>query len=306
MMLLVAHAVGALVGPAPTMTSLPHPLRSTPPLLNLADDTVLLSSLEVEVLSEDEMEVLSAAAVYQHGSVDGMQGGGSLAKAMDDSLANAYGDTLNFFESLLDERREEQNQESALDESIDEKLATLRQLQSELERVLSDGLMSSKRQRWLADKADLVARQMECKEGWQALKVRQERAMMAWGELSSKAAAAHPAAEEPSSTALVVAEEWTLSQILSKTSLKEQVALVKEHAELSRKQVHLDAEDERLMVEALQLYQEERVDRERREQIVQQQEAILNELERLIEDKSAFAGHATFGGDGGFAEGKLY
>ena len=271
-------------------------------MLDLEHDAAFLSSLEVEVLSEDEMEVLSAATTFSNGD-----SGGSLAKAVDDSLANAYGDTLNFFETLLDERREAELDESSVDESIDEKLMALRRLQSELERVISDGLMSSKRQRWLSDKADLVARQMECKEDWQYLKARQMRAMAAWGQLSEKAGGA-PDADEvsaSSSSALVVAEEWTLSQILTRTSLKEQVALIKDHAMLSKRQVKLDAEDERLMVMALQLYQEERPDRERREAIVQQQEAILLELEALLEDKSAFAGHAAFGGDDGFVEGLL-
>ena len=69
--------------------------------------------------------------------------------------------------------------------------------------------------------------------------------------------------------------------------------------------MRLDVEDERLMVEALQLYQDERKDRERRERIVKQQQAVLVELERLIGQKSAFVGHSTFGGSG-FVEGMLY
>ena len=194
----------------------------------------------------------------------------------------------------------------AIDMAIEDKLASLRRLQAELEAVIAEGLMSLKRQKWLADKNDLVARQMECNRGWADLKARQQSASQAWEQLSETATSEHSPAAAASS-ALVVAKELTLSQLLSKTSLREQMELIQEHAELSQKQLQLDKEDERLMLEALQLYQEERPDRERRESIVKQQEGLLMELEQLIEDKSSFAGHATFtGGDTGFIEGMLY
>merc|ERR1740129_599801 len=108
------------------------------------------------------------------------------------------------------------------------------------------------------------------------------------------------------SSALVKAEDWPLSRILSRTSLKEQVQLLWAQSELSRVQVHLDAEDEALVQDAQLLYQSERPARKRREAIIEQQEAILAELQRLIEDKGAFAGHTTFSNGSGFAEGLTY
>ena len=290
-----------LVGPMVGLPAVGHE-RSASPQLNIVEDAAMLSSLEVEVITEEEIEVLSAATLYHRGDPDVTQGGG-LAKAVDDSLAHAYGDTLNFFEGLLEERRED----NPLDGCVQAKLVTLRQLQSELERVISDGLMSPKRQRWLAEKADLVARQMECKEDWYRLRMRQERAVQAWAQLADQGSPSEEEAPAKASmsSAIVVAEELTLSQVLSKTSLREQVDLVREHAALSERQMRLDVEDERLMVEALQLYQDEQKDRERRERIVKQQQAVLVELERLIGQKSAFVGHSTFGGSG-FVEGMLY
>jgi hypothetical protein len=59
------------------------------------------------------------------------------------------------------------------------------------------------------------------------------------------------------------------------------------------------------MADALQLYQDEEAARERREQILQQQQEILTELQGLVEDKGAFGGHAAFVADG-FAEGRAY
>ena len=289
---LVLQATPAQRGPAQRC---PAPML-TVHKKGISIDAALLSSLEVEVLSEDEMDALTSATLYHPGAADA----GTLAQVTDDSLANAYGDTLNFFSILVNERRGD-----PVDATVEEKLLTLRQLQSELEDVISVGLLSPDRQRWLADKADLVARQMNIKAEWQALKARQQRAMLAWGQLSEKVEATS-SASPASTSALVVAEEWPLSKVLSKTSLKEQVALVREHADLSQKQVLLDAEDERLMVEALELYQMEQPDRERRERIVRQQEAILIDLERLLEDKGTFSGHATFGENNGFVQGNLY
>ena len=60
-----------------------------------------------------------------------------------------------------------------------------------------------------------------------------------------------------------------------------------------------------LMADALQLYQDEQAARERREQILEQQQQILTELQALVEDKGTFSGHAAFVADG-FAEGRAY
>ena len=74
---------------------------------------------------------------------------------------------------------------------------------------------------------------------------------------------------------------------------------------LSEEQKALDMEDEVLMTCALQLYQDEQSARERREQIIQQQQQILTELQELVEDKGAFGGHGAFIADG-FVEGNAY
>jgi hypothetical protein len=74
---------------------------------------------------------------------------------------------------------------------------------------------------------------------------------------------------------------------------------------LSEEQKELDIVDAELMADALQLYQDEEAARERREQILQQQQQILTELQGLVEDKGAFGGHAAFVADG-FAEGRAY
>tara|TARA_B100000795_G_C22740938_1_gene415320 strand:+ start:1063 stop:1293 length:231 start_codon:yes stop_codon:yes gene_type:complete len=74
---------------------------------------------------------------------------------------------------------------------------------------------------------------------------------------------------------------------------------------LSEEQKALDMVDAELMADALKLYQDEQAARERREQIIQQQQEILTELQELVEDKGAFGGHAAFVADG-FAEGRAY
>ena len=74
---------------------------------------------------------------------------------------------------------------------------------------------------------------------------------------------------------------------------------------LSSRQMVLDAQDERLMQVALQLYEEERASRERRSEILEQQQELLGELRLLVEDTSAFGGYTSFVQDG-FAEGLTY
>ncbi len=74
---------------------------------------------------------------------------------------------------------------------------------------------------------------------------------------------------------------------------------------LSEEQKALDVVEAQLMADALQLYQDEQAARERREQILEQQQQILTELQALVEDKGTFGGHAAFVADG-FAEGRAY
>ena len=74
---------------------------------------------------------------------------------------------------------------------------------------------------------------------------------------------------------------------------------------LSKRQAALDLEDEALMQVALTLYQQEQVSRDRRAEILEQQQLLLGEMRVLVEDTSAFNGFAAFNEDG-FAEGLTY
>ena len=56
---------------------------------------------------------------------------------------------------------------------------------------------------------------------------------------------------------------------------------------------------------ALRLYEEERPSRERRAEILEQQQALLSEMQALVEDTRGFNGHAAYVREG-FAEGHSY
>ena len=137
------------------------------------------------------------------------------------------------------------------------------------------------------------------------LKARQQKTADAFDQLADRVAGGAAAPAATGSSALVVNSEWSTSAILSTVSLKEQMRLIEEHVALSERQMALDAEDEALMKIALDLYQDERAARERRVEILQQQRTLLVELHGLVEDTSAFNGHATFAKKG-FAEGLTY
>ena len=99
-MIAVLALSGILIAPSVR----PFTAGRMPPIRSLADESVLKSSLEVEVLSEDEIEVLSAASLYHPATSEDGGRGGRLAAYVDDSLANAYGGTLSLFQGLLDQR----------------------------------------------------------------------------------------------------------------------------------------------------------------------------------------------------------
>ena len=227
------------------------------------------------------------------------------------SVRIQYQPTLSLFEFLLTEREDASaaaEDKSPLDAQVANKVAELRALQAELERVVSDGLMSEARQRWLVDKAALEEKKSSCARRWADLQARQSQSTDAWRQLADKAdgrADERPSAERTSALVASAARDMGVPEIFSKTSPKATLRLIREQVALSEEQIALDEVDEALMADALHLYQEERPARERREQIIGQQQVLLTQLQALVEDKSAFGGHATFL-DGGFAEGQTY
>ena len=260
-------------------------------------------------------------------------------------------EAASFFDALLKERQasgEAEGESNPIDTTIKEKVRKMSFLQSELEYVVSTGLASDARRKWLVDKAALEEQKRECKQQWvrvpghhsratkpplhpqlvasicdlscvcmcrtplpgslssQAdLQDRQQGLHGAFDQLSRRSGqdGSNPAAH--SSSALALASEWSTSTILSKASLKEQVALIEEHVALSKRQMALDAEDEALMQVALLLYQDEWPSRDRRAEILENQQKLLTELRLLVEDTSAFNGHSAFVQDG-FGEGLTY
>jgi len=227
-----------------------------------------------------------------------------------DSVRVQYQPTLSLFEFLLTERAataSAEEEKSPLDAQVEEKVAGLRLLQAELGVVVSHGLMSEQRQQWLEAKAALEEKKRECTQKWASLQSSHADAADAWKQLAEQAG------EEPersgegrkARSALVASKKLGVPQIFAKTSPKAQIALISEQVALSEEQKALDMVDAELMADALKLYQDEQAARERREQIIQQQQEILTELQELVEDKGAFGGHAAFVADG-FAEGRAY
>jgi len=231
-------------------------------------------------------------------------------KVQTDSVRVQYQPTLSLFEFLLTERAagsSNEEEKGPLDLQVEEKVAGLRLLQAELGVVVSHGLMSEQRQQWLEDKTALEEKKRECTHKWANLQESHAHAADAWQALAEQAGAEQErsGAGRKARAALVASKKLGVPQIFGRTSPKAQIALIREQVALSEEQKALDMEDEVLMTCALQLYQDEQSARERREQIIQQQQQILTELQELVEDKGAFGGHGAFIADG-FVEGRAY
>ena len=221
-----------------------------------------------------------------------------------DSAVVQYREAATFFGGLLHSRGD--GPSTPIEELVQEKIRQISFLQSELEYVVATGLESTARKQWLLDKADLEARKAECAEDWAELRARQQTTTDAFDRLTAaQADGAAPSATSTTSAALALKTQWTTGSILSRTSLKAQVALIEENVALSTRQMRLDREDEQLMLTVLQLYEQERDSRERRAALLAEQQKLLSELQTLAEDTQAFHGYAAFGGDG-FAEGLTY
>eukprot|EP00325_Prymnesiales_sp_UTEX-LB-985_P026752 CAMPEP_0174720846 /NCGR_PEP_ID=MMETSP1094-20130205/34675_1 /TAXON_ID=156173 /ORGANISM="Chrysochromulina brevifilum, Strain UTEX LB 985" /LENGTH=335 /DNA_ID=CAMNT_0015921415 /DNA_START=17 /DNA_END=1024 /DNA_ORIENTATION=+ len=220
-----------------------------------------------------------------------------------DASVVQYREASYFFGALLNERESSRPAEehAPIESTVKQKIEKMCFLQRELEHVVTSGLASNARQRWLADKAAIEEQKRECQQAWTGLRARQEQMTDAFDQLAARGKKA-----TPSSTALSVGTVWMKpSTILVKTSTKEQITLLEEHMALSKRQAQLDAQDEALMETALLLYQEERSSRERRAEILESQQELLTELKSLAEETSNFNGHAAFMSDG-FAEGLSY
>ena len=269
--------------------------------------------MEVEVLSAEEdasaapSQFQNMLNLYHPGFTQELQTG-SGAPTQGDLVRVRYHPTLSLFEFLLTEREEVASgggEKGPLDKQVAQKVAALRQLQAELEDVVSDGLMSEKRQQWLVDKAALQERKGECTQRWTDLQARQAESREAWRQLAEKAGKAEGSRPRVQTAAIGASDDLAVRELFSKTSIKAQYELIRAQVALSEEQMLLDTMEEALMADALQLYQEERPARKRREQIIDQQQEILTELQGLVQDKSAFGGHTAFIADG-FAEGITY
>jgi hypothetical protein len=223
-----------------------------------------------------------------------------------DAAVTQYREAASFFGDLLKERATSSRSAGAstpLKTTVQERIQKMHFLQSELEYVITSGLASTARKQWLVDKAALEGRKRECQQDWAELRSRQETVTEAWQQLGTTPSETDHAAQ--GSSALTLTSQWTPGAILSRTSLKEQIALIEEHVCLAKRQVEIDAEDEVLMKTALELYEQERPSRDRRAEILAEQQLLLTELQHLAEDTRAFNGHSTFV-SGGFAEGLTY
>ena len=223
-----------------------------------------------------------------------------------DATLVQHREAASFFDTLLEERDQASGagEPTPMETKVKEKIRKMSFLQSELEYAVSSGLASKARKEWVEDKMVLEEQKCVCKQQWADLKARQQTTTHAFDELAAKVGGDAERAA-PGSTALTLTSEWTTSTILTKTSLREQVALLEEHVTLSKRQAALDARDEALMQVALQLYEEEGPSRDRRAEILEQQQGLLTELQQLVQDTSAFNGNKLFNEDG-FAEGLVY
>jgi len=229
-----------------------------------------------------------------------------------DTAIVQYGEAASFFGRLLEEREASRAgaQSTPIETILKQKVLRMSFLQSKLEHVTSAGLASEARRRWLVDKAALEREKRECKQEWAELRARHEHSAAAWDQLASTATGQHTEGQAADaavarSTALTVASQWTAGTILSRTSLKEQVALIEEQKSLSERQMAIDHEDAQLMKTALRLYQEERPSREARAELLRGLHTLLAEIRHLVEETSAFNGHAAFVEEG-FVEGLSY
>ena len=267
-----------------------------------------IKEMEIDVLTDgdasaDASEFQNTLNLYHPGFSQELQAGG--ASTQGDLMRVQYHPTLTLFEFLLTEREEvatEAREKGPLDAQVAAKVTALRQLQRELEDVVSNGLMSEKRQQWLVDKAALQERKGECTQRWTDLQAKQAESQEAWQQLADKARERNTPME---TSAIVASEDLAVQDLFSKTSIKAQYELIRAQVALSQQQMLLDSREEALMADALQLYQEERPARKRREEIIEQQQKILTELQGLVQDKSAFVGLSAFVADG-FAEGITY
>lgn len=263
--------------------------------------------VEVEVMSVED----SAAVKLTDGSASAQNNVVDAAQELQinryqgdrDASVVQYREAASFFGALVKEREASPpaGQSTGIDRTIKEKVQKMSFLQSELEYVVSSGLASEARQKWLDDKHDLERHKRQCKHDMADLQAWQRQTTEAFEQLAVRTAGS--SAEK--SSALTVATQWDTSMILSTTSLRSQIAMLAKHVDLSERQMRIDSEDEALMKTALELYQQERASRDRRNEILQQQQELLTELQRLAEDKSCFNGHATFRSDG-FTEGLSY
>ena len=73
-----------------------------------------------------------------------------------------------------------------LETTVKEKVRKMSFLQSELEYVVSSGLASETRNKWLVDKLSLEEQKRICKEQWQDLEARQQTTTDAFDQLASK------------------------------------------------------------------------------------------------------------------------
>jgi hypothetical protein len=273
------------------------------PIIEVETVEAVKSAMEVEVLADNEPAPASTSSFDEKHDLSIYEG------PLAGSVRVQYQPTLSLFEFLLEERSSAAEAKSPIDAQVEEKVSALGLLQAELGHCTA-ALMSEKRQRWLADKAALEEQKRACKAKWAELQARHAEAADAWKALADKAEEgskqARPPRQERGTSALVASQDGVaVPRIFAKTSPKAQIALLTEQVALSEEQRVIDATDEALMADALQLYQDEQAARERREQIVAQQQTILAELQALVEDKGTYGGHKAFVADG-FEEGRAY
>ncbi|EOD39883.1 hypothetical protein EMIHUDRAFT_108857 [Emiliania huxleyi CCMP1516] len=264
------------------------------------------------VAAANTVEAVAAANTVDILTDEGPPGGGardgqlsSVRQSAGDTAVAQHREVSSFFATLVEERGGSgpAGEDTPIEETLKAFIRQMSFLQSELEHVVSSGLASDKRRQWVADKKALEEEKAECRREWAALQGRQDDTAHAFELAASTAGGGSPVP----AGALAPTSLWTATTILSKTSLREQVTLIEARVALSRRQSGLDAHDEELMqtAAALRLYEEERPSRERRAEILEQQQALLSEMQALVEDTRGFNGHAAFVREG-FAEGHSY
>ena len=110
----------------------------------------------VEVLRVDEVEP-SQLRVVEETEVRNL-----------DQYGGTY-EAASFFDALLTEREatcEAEGESNPIETGIKEKVRKISFLQSELDYVISSGLASESRRKWLVDKAALEEQKRECKQQW--------------------------------------------------------------------------------------------------------------------------------------------